>query len=119
MAISDAEGVTCRPLSILTEREIGRVTAAVAEIAIEHRAEKIVVGMPRPLSGGTNEQLEDVLQFVERLRLESALPVTTWDERFTSVLAERGRKGALPVDAVAACYMLQNYLDRLSHEERS
>jgi putative Holliday junction resolvase len=114
LAISDVAGVTCRPLTILTEREMASLTRAVAEVAAEHEVEGIVVGVPRPLSGGTNQQLEDVLQFVERLRCDSALPVATWDERFTSVLAVRGRRGTQPIDAVAACYMLQNYLDRLS-----
>ena len=39
------------------------------------------------------------------------MPVATWDERFTSKLAESGRTKDLPQDAVAACYMLQSYLD--------
>jgi RNase H-fold protein (predicted Holliday junction resolvase) len=61
-----------------------------------------------------NSQVEGVLQFVERLRVCSGIRVETWDERFTSRLAEAGRRRGAPLDAVAACYMLQNYLDAQS-----
>ena len=67
------------------------------------------------LSGGTNDQLQDVLRFVDSLRIATQIPVETWDERFTSSLAEKGSKRGASRDAVAACYMLQNYLDGLSN----
>lgn len=118
LAVSDVAGVTCRPVGVLTDRDTLRVVGSIVAAATEHEAEGIVVGLPRPLSGGTNDQMQDVLSFVERLRSESPVPVETWDERFTSRLAERGSHGVGPRDAVAACYMLQNYLDKLSAESR-
>jgi RNase H-fold protein (predicted Holliday junction resolvase) len=78
----------------------------------------IVVGLPRPLGGGTNSQMDQVLAFVGRLRLEGAMPVDTWDERFTSKLAEKGHGPREARDAIAACYMLQNYLDAHSETTR-
>ena len=78
----------------------------------------IVVGLPRPLGGGTNSQMEEVLDFVRRLQLEASVPVDTWDERFTSRLAEKGHASQTARDAVAACYMLQNYLDAHSETMR-
>ena len=118
LAISDLVGITCRPLSVLTESDMGRLIPAVLEMAVEHAAEGIVVGLPRPLSGGTNRQLEDVLHFVDELTCATSLMVTVWDERFTSLLADKGQRGAEARDAVAACYMLQNYLDMLSCRDR-
>jgi putative Holliday junction resolvase len=118
LALSDPMGVICRPLVVLTGREEGKVIEAILAAALEHEAKGIVVGVPRPLSGGTNEQMQEVLSFVDRLRSEAPVPVDTWDERFTTCLAEKGNRGNSPRDAVAACYMLQNYLDKLTAENR-
>ena len=118
LAVSDCAGVTCRPLEVLTEKDGDRLIQAIMAAAKTHSVEEIVVGVPRPLSGGTNAQMRDVLSFVDRLRKESQIDVVTWDERFTSVLAERGDKKRGARDSVAACYMLQNYLDRLSADDR-
>jgi putative Holliday junction resolvase len=118
LALSDPMGITCRPLVVLSERDEDRLIQAILQMASNQEAERVVVGLPRPLSGGTNQQLRDVLTFVDRLRDATALPVDTWDERFTSSLAEKGSRHHSPRDAVAACYMLQNYLDRLSAETR-
>jgi putative Holliday junction resolvase len=100
---------------VLSERDSGRLVQAIVAHAAEYEADGIVVGVPRPLSGGTNEQMQAVLTFVDKLRTESPVPVETWDERFTTSLAEKGSKGGNPRDAVAACYMLQNYLDGLTN----
>jgi putative holliday junction resolvase len=116
LAVSDPVGITCRPLCVLTEKDSRLVVDAILVETEGQGAEGIVVGLPRPLSGGTNQQMQDVLEFVDGLRARSPVPVDTWDERFTSSLAERGSKGDRPRDAVAACYMLQNYLDRKSAE---
>jgi putative Holliday junction resolvase len=115
LALSDPVGVTCRPIGVLIEREVGKLVQTILAATREHDAQGIVVGLPRPLSGGTNDQMQDVLSFVSRLRVDSPVPVETWDERFTTSLAEEGRKGRGQRDAVAACYMLQNYLDRLTN----
>jgi putative Holliday junction resolvase len=118
LALSDPMGITCRPLVVLTERDMYRLIQEILRMAALEGADGLVVGLPRPLSGGTNQQMQDVLVFVDKLKTASAVPVHTWDERFTSSLAEKGSKRDSPRDAVAACYMLQNYLDRLSAETR-
>ena len=115
LALSDPVGVSCRPIGVLTERKVDKVVEAILTAVRGHDVHGIVVGLPRPLAGGTNDQMRDVLDFVNRLKVESPVPVETWDERFTTSLAERGRKHANAPDAVAACYMLQNYLDMLSN----
>ena len=111
VALSDPLGFTCTPLPVIRERDEGKILLTVVAIAAEHGADEIVVGLPRPLGGGSNEQLEAVLAFKERLSAATATPVSTWDERYTSKLADRGGKRTGEQDSVAACYMLQDYLD--------
>ena len=111
VALSDPLGVTCTPLPVIRERDQEKLLLRVVAIADEQGAEEIVVGLPRPLGGGSNQQLEAVTAFTQRLAASTAMPVVTWDERFTSKLAERGGKTTGDHDSVAACYMLQNYLD--------
>lgn len=88
----------------------------IASVALEEEVGEIVVGLPRPLAGGTNQQMTEVLSFVNRLEAAVTIPVHVWDERFTSKMAERGH-GGTPRDAVAACYMLQNYLDSQTRDQ--
>jgi putative holliday junction resolvase len=111
LALSDPLGVICSPLEVVQERDRDRLLLRIVAAARENGAGKIVVGLPRSLRGGTNAQADKVLVFVEALADAAGMDVDTWDERFTSRMAEaHGAKGK-PRDAVAACYMLQNYLD--------
>jgi len=111
LALSDPLGVTCSPLSVINERDESRVLATVVEVAKENGVDEIVVGMPRPLKGGTNLQLEISERFAESLKSLSGFKVSRWDERFTTKLAELGRPAGPAKDSIAACYMLQGYLD--------
>jgi putative pre-16S rRNA nuclease len=117
LALSDPAGVTCSPLEIVQEREKGSLLLRIMQVAEDYEVDRIIVGLPRPLAGGTNRQVEEVLAFVESLSSRSEVPVATWDERFTSKLARRGRPGPRADDAVAACYMLQSYLDSNSSSQ--
>ncbi|MCZ7662005.1 MAG: Holliday junction resolvase RuvX [Thermoleophilia bacterium] len=111
LALSDPLHITCSPLEVITEAETQRLIERILQVAEAHDVTEIVVGLPVPLSGGTNAQLESVQRFAAELAHRTSILVTTWDERFTSKLAERGRKDRSPADAVAACHMLQSYLD--------
>ncbi len=115
LALSDPLGVTCRPFGILTERDEEHLVSKILFTAKEQKVDALVVGLPRPLSGRSNSQVERVLSFAEHLRNDSQIPVRTWDERFTTSLARRSHARLETRDAVAACYMLQNYLDALSN----
>ena len=85
----------------------------------EFGAEKIVVGLPRTMKGETGTQAEKVLAFVETLRSHLPYPIIPWDERLTTVQAERQMiaqdmsraKRRKRRDAVAAEILLQSYLD--------
>lgn len=111
LALSDPLGVICGPLDTLREKSEERLVDMIAEVVREHDVTEVVLGLPRPLAGGTNDQLETVLRFRDRLEHALTVPVATWDERFTSKLAERGGHRSAARDSVAASYMLQNYLD--------
>jgi putative holliday junction resolvase len=125
LALSDPLGVTCTPLEVLREPDEGRLVTRIAEVVREHEVTEVVVGLPRPLGGGSNAQLLAAEGFLERLAAVLPVSVRGWDERFTSKLAERSRASARPkakargrgrgpapaLDAVAACHLLQSYLD--------
>ncbi len=124
VAISDPSGLLAFPLSILHRQEEGRDMDEVARLVAENGAGGVVVGLPRSLSGETGPQEEKVLTFVATLKERVAVPVHTYDERFSTVVAQRrtqdagkgGRsRGKRPVkkhlDADAAAIILQGYLD--------
>ncbi len=114
LALSDRMGVTCSPLPVIVERDEAKILARVVEVARENEVDEIVVGLPRPLGGGSNRQLESTERFADSLRALGGFRVSGWDERFTTKLAERGRSRNTAQDSVAACYMLQGYLDSIS-----
>ena len=116
LAVSDPLGVSCTPLEVVCERDEERLISKIAAVAVEEDVGEIVVGLPRPLGGGTNQQMMEVLAFAGRVEAAVAVPVRVWDERFTSKMAERGHSGTAR-DAVAACYMLQSYLDSQARDQ--
>ncbi len=59
--------MTCRPFGIVAERDEDRLIVKIATVVEEEEVGEIVVGLPRPLSGGTNRQMESVISFTERL----------------------------------------------------
>lgn len=113
LSLSDATGLICRPLCVIKQRDADALIESVLAHAAREEAGEIVVGLPRPLSGGTNAQLQAAEAFARRLAERTRTPVVTCDERFTSKLAEKGRTARTPADAVAACHLLQSYLDAL------
>ena len=90
-----------------------------AALVQQHEVGEVVVGLPRRLDGGLGPQAEKVLGLVEGLRARLKVPVTTWDERFTTTIAEQvliegdvsRRKRRDKVDQLAAVLILQSYLD--------
>ena len=115
LALSDPMGVTCSPLETVEERDENRLLEKIVAVTRREEVGEIVVGFPRPLGGGSNAQSNAAVAFGTRLQAMTAVPVRMWDERFTSKLAAKGRKTQAAQDAIAACYMLQSYLD--SHAE--
>ncbi len=119
MALSDETGMLARGLPTYTRVGPKKDLRAVAELVRAHEAGEIVVGLPLRLDGSASPQTEKVLAFVEALQAVVGVTVRTWDERLTTVEAERvlrergakARERKASVDRVAAVLILQGYLD--------
>ena len=121
LAVSDPRGAVATPLEVvLRGRDRAEDHSAIVRAAREQGVARIVVGLPRSLSGSTGPAERAVLAEVEELRQAAGgLPVGVHDERFTTVIAQRGlrearvKRGARRgvIDQVAAAVMLQSWLD--------
>jgi putative Holliday junction resolvase len=113
VAVSDPTGTLARPLGVVEQAATVAGLARVAELVREERAEQVVVGLPLTLRGERGEQARETEAFVEALRAALDVPVETFDERFTTTLAEGVGNGASgsAVDARAAAHLLTGYLE--------
>jgi putative Holliday junction resolvase len=103
VAVSDPTGELARPLAVVEQAAGEQGLARLADIVADEEAELVVVGLPLTLKGERGEQVQETEAFVEVLRAVLDVPVETYDERFTSVLAEGD-------DARAAAHLLSDYL---------
>ena len=122
VAVSDALGLTAQGIEIVrrkSENKLRQTLARIEEIAKEYGVEKIVLGFPKHMNNDIGERAEKSLEFKEMLERRTGLPVVMWDERLTTVEADRtmmetgirreNRKEY--VDMIAAVFILQGYLD--------
>ena len=112
VAVSDATGTLARPVGVVERAASEAGLDRLAALATEHEAELVVVGLPLTLRGERGEQVRVTEAFVETLRGRLAIPVETFDERFTTTLAQQSG-GRAPEDAVAAAHLLQGWLGRV------
>lgn len=120
IALSDSAGTVATPWTKV-DRCGDRVQdhQRIADLVLEAEAECVVVGLPLSLDGSIGPAAEGVLAEVETLRAVLPVPVETYDERLTTVTAERvlreqgvtGRRRRQVVDQVAASVFLQAWLD--------
>lgn len=89
VAASDAFGWTAQGLEVLERRRDEGEFARIAELVREHEISEIVVGLPKNMNGTVGPRGEICIAFAERLRDELNLPVHLWDERLTTMAAER------------------------------
>jgi putative Holliday junction resolvase len=119
VAVSDETGTLASGLATLRSRGPRQDAQQVAALVREQGAVELVVGLPLRLDGSRGPQADKVLGFVERLRRVVKVPVSTRDERLTSVAASerlaeagvRGRARKERLDQAAACLILQEILD--------
>jgi putative Holliday junction resolvase len=109
VAVSDPTGTVARPLGVVERAATEDGIARLFELAREEVVEGIDVGLPVTLRGEHGAQAEETDRFVELLRAAVDLPVESFDERFTTKLAESGENQA-EQDAVAAAHLLSSYL---------
>lgn len=113
------------PLRTVRHRTPAEALRAVLEVVQEVGAEEIVIGLPLRLDGGEGEAARRIRRFAEALEAKVALPIILWDERLSTVAADRalteqgvrGKARRDVVDQAAATLMLQSYLD--AQESRS
>lgn len=125
VAISDALGLTAQGIETITRKEenkLRRTCARIEELIKEYKVEKIVLGFPKHMNNDIGERAEKSLEFKEILERRTGLEVIMWDERLTTISAERtlmesgvrreDRKKY--IDKIAAVFILQGYLDSMS-----
>jgi putative Holliday junction resolvase len=126
LAVSDPSNMVARSLKVLMRNETRRWLGEMKEIIEQNKIGKIVIGLPRNMNGSLGEKGKDVLAFVKVLEKVVNVPIVTWDERLTTVSAEKvlvqaelSRKKRRDIlDKLSACIILQNYLDSIGSSEK-
>ena len=119
IAVSDELGITAQGLATLERTNIREDLQRLADIAIERNASLILMGQPVHMTGKEGRQSVYTREFADKLSARTGLPVTFWDERYTTVIAQRVlrdsgisiEKRARAVDRLAATILLESYLD--------
>jgi putative Holliday junction resolvase len=125
VAISDALLLTAQGVEIIRrkdENKLRQTLARIEELILAYEVEEIVLGLPKNMNATLGERAELTMEFQEKLHRRTGLPVILWDERLTSVAANkammeagiRREKRGEYVDQIAAVFILQGYLDRRS-----
>ena len=130
VAISDPLGITAQGVETIwrkQENHLRQTLARIEELISEYQVERIVLGYPKNMNNTIGERAQKSLEFKEMLERRTGLPVVMWDGRLTTVEADRtmmetgirreNRKEY--VDMIAAVFILQGYLDYLSHQKES
>ena len=128
VAISDPLLITAQGIEIIRrkdENKLRRTLARIEELIIEYGVEEIVLGLPKNMNDTIGERAQLSMEFQEKLERRTGLPVVMWDERLTTVAADktmmeagiRREQRKDYVDKIAAVLILQGYLDyRLNNE---
>jgi putative Holliday junction resolvase len=109
-AVSDPTGTLATPLPPVERPGSDAGIDRIATLVREQEAERVIVGLPIGLSGEEGAQAAETRRFAERLRGTLGVPVETWDERFTTRLAQ-ATPGRHAEDSRAAAHLLQSWLE--------
>ena len=128
VAVSDPLKITAQAVETITrkdENKLRRTCARIEELIDEYQVEKIVLGLPKHMNNDIGDRAEKSIEFGRMLERRTGLEVVMWDERLTTVEAERtliennvrreNRKKY--VDQIAAVFILQGYLDSIRNED--
>ena len=126
LAVSDPLGITAQGLEVLIRKNPQADLERLVEVARQWGVQRIVVGLPRHMDGRLGSAAPQILELVEVLQKTLGVEVVTWEERLTTVEAEKvliqadvsRKRRRQVVDQLAAVLILQNYLDhRQLHQE--
>lgn len=123
LAVSDTGRRVASPLRTLARKAFGRDAAALLAEADARAIAGFVLGLPRNMDGSEGPRAQSVRAFGRNLSRLTELPIGFWDERLSTVAAERAliaadtsrKRRAQVIDHVAAAYILQGFLDRLAY----
>jgi putative Holliday junction resolvase len=129
VAVSDPLGITAQGVEIIrrtSEGKLRKTYARIEELARQYEAKRFVVGLPKHMNNDEGDRALKSREFAKALERRTGLPVDLYDERLTTVAADRAMnqmriKGAdrkKYVDEIAAVLILQGYLDRMAAEEK-
>ena len=122
VAISDPLGITAQGIETITrkdENKLRKTCARIEALIEEYQVEKIVIGLPKHMNNDIGIRAEKSMEFAEMLKRRTGLEVQMWDERLTTMEAERTliesnirrEKRKKYIDKIAAVFILQGYLD--------
>ena len=125
VAVSDGLRSVASPLTVIRRQKFTLDAAELLRIAAERGLAGLVLGLPRNMDGTEGARAQSTRAFARNLERLTPLPMGFWDERLSTVAAERAlletdasrRKRAEVIDQVAAAYILQGALDRLGYLE--
>ncbi len=123
VAVSDGLRTVASPYETIRRRKFGLDAARLQEIVGERDVAGIILGLPRNMDGSEGPRCQSTRAFARNLAGVSDLPIGFWDERLSTVAAERAlleadatrKRRAEVIDNIAASYILQGVLDRLHH----
>ncbi len=126
VAISDSLHLTAQGIETIerkSETKLRQTLARIEQLIEEYEVTEIVLGFPRHMNNSVGERAQLSLEFAEMLKRRTGLPVVMWDERLTTVAANRTLMEAgvrrenrgRYVDKIAAVFILQGYLDSRQH----
>ncbi len=129
VAMSDPLLITAQGMEIIRRKEenkLRQTLARIEELIVEYGVEEIVLGMPKNMNATEGERVELTMEFKEKLERRTGLPVHMWDERLTTVAADKAMMEAgirrenrkNYVDMIAATLILQGYLDLRAQGEK-
>jgi len=119
VAVSDELSIIARGVTTLKRKGLRHDIAQLLKVIEEHGVEKIIVGLPKNMNGSLGPSAKMVLSLIEELKKSVGLPIIAWDERLSTVAAQRAlleadmsrKKRKQVIDKVAALIILQGYLD--------
>ena len=128
VAVSDSLLLTAQGLEIIRRKEenkLRQTLARIEELIVEYEVEEIVLGLPKNMNSTEGARVELTNEFKEKLERRTGLPVVMWDERLTTVAADkammeagiRREKRKDYVDMIAATLILQGYLDSRGRQQ--
>lgn len=124
VAMSDPLGITAQAVETIwrkDENKLRKTCARIEELISEYEVERIVLGLPKHMNNDLGERAQKALAFGEMVKRRTGLEVVMWDERLTTVEAERAliennvrrENRKQYIDKIAAVFILQGYLDSI------